>query len=107
MSQDLSSFGGLDMTKQWCNALVVPIMFVNSRHLYEHSTIGYVCPLRLAHHNNIPPQHGARFHFDVHYDEWSEYIAPVAYSLQEQQRIINWNTVRGLKLSGDGLTYIQ
>ena len=36
-----------------------------------------------------------------------KYIEPVAYSLQEQQRIVNWGTVRNLKFSGDGLTYMQ
>jgi len=80
-------FGCLVMTKQWCNALVVPTMCINSRY--------------------PPPQQGARFEFNIQYDEWSEYIEPVAYSVQEQQRIINWSTIRGLKFSGSGRTYIQ
>ena len=58
--------------------------------------------------NFPPPQEEARFGtITVHYDEWSEYIEPVAYSLQEQQRIVNWGAVRNLKFSGDGLTYMQ
>jgi hypothetical protein len=51
---DLNSFGCLDMTRQWCNALVVPTMCVNSRLPYEHSTIVCVCLLRLAHHDHTP-----------------------------------------------------
>jgi hypothetical protein len=41
------------------------------------------------------------------YDEWNEYIEPVAYSVQEQQRISNWNSIRNLRLSGNGLAYMQ
>ena len=55
-----------------------------------------------------PPQEGARFGtINVQYDEWSEYIEPVVNSMQEQQRIVNWSNVCGLKFSGDGLDYIQ
>ena len=58
--------------------------------------------------NFPPPQEGARFGtITAQYDEWSEYIEPVAYSLQGQQRIVNWNTVRNLTFSGEGLTYMQ
>ena len=58
--------------------------------------------------NFPPPQEGARFGtITAQYDEWSEYIEPVAYSLQDQQRIVYWNTVRNLTFSGEGLTYMQ
>ena len=58
--------------------------------------------------NFPPPQEEARFAtITVHYDKWSEYIEPVAYSLQEQQRIVNWGAVPNLKFSGNGLTYMQ
>ena len=53
---DLSSFGDLDMTKPWYSSLVVSTMCGNSRHLYEHDTIVCVCPIRLAHHDRIPPR---------------------------------------------------
>jgi len=43
-----------------------------------------------------PPQQGTRFEFNVQYDEWSEYVEPFAYSIQQQQTIINWSTIRGL-----------
>ena len=53
--------------------------------------------------NFPPPQEGARFGtITAQYDEWSEYIEPVAFSLQEQQRIVNWSTVRNLTFSGEG-----
>jgi hypothetical protein len=55
-----------------------------------------------------PPQQRARFgSISAQYDEWSDYIEPVAYSLRDQQRIVNWDTVRGLTFSGDGLTYVH
>ena len=57
--------------------------------------------------NFPPPQEGARFDTIIaQYDEWSEYVAPVAYSLQEQQRIVNWSAVQNLTFSGDGSLYI-
>ena len=58
---------------------------------------------------NFPlPQEGAQFGtITAQYDKWSEYIEPVAYSLQEHKRIVNWGAVRNLKFSGDGPSYIQ
>jgi hypothetical protein len=51
---------------------------------------------------------GARFGpITVEYDEWTDYIEPVAFSVQEQQRITNWSTLRSLKFSGNGLAYMQ
>jgi hypothetical protein len=43
---------------------------------------------------------------NVHYDAWSEYVAPTVYAL-DQQRIVNWTDVRGLTFSGAGLQYIN
>jgi hypothetical protein len=58
--------------------------------------------------NFPPPQQGARFgSITAQNDKWSEYIEPTAYSLREQQRIVNLNTVRNLTFSEDGLTYVQ
>jgi len=55
-----------------------------------------------------PAQAGARFGaINVQYDEWSEYIDPIVYSLHDQQLIQNWNNVRNLTFSGDGLVYMQ
>ena len=52
--------------------------------------------------------HGARFGLiTVEHDEWTEYIEPVAFSVQEQQRITNWSSLRSLKFSGNGLAYIN
>jgi len=51
---------------------------------------------------------GARFGLiTAEYDEWIDYIEPVAFSVQEQQRITNWSTLRSLKFSGNGLAYMQ
>jgi len=44
---------------------------------------------------------------NVHYDAWSEYVAPTVYALRNQQRIVNWTDVRGLTFSGAGLQYIN
>ena len=57
--------------------------------------------------NFPPPQQGARFEFNVQYDEWSEYVEPVAYSLQHQQMITNWHTIRGLQFTGSGQLYVN
>jgi hypothetical protein len=57
--------------------------------------------------NFPPPQQGARFEFTVQCDEWSEYVEPVAYSIQQQQTIVNWHTIRGLQFSGSGRTYVD
>jgi hypothetical protein len=103
------------MTKQWFSALAVLIMCDTSLQRYEHSTVLCVSPFRLTQHDRAPPrqrdsraQQGARFgSITAQYDEWSDYIEPTAYSLQEQQRIVNWNTVRNLTFSGEGLTYVQ
>jgi len=59
--------------------------------------------------NFLPPaQAGARFGaINVQYDEWSDYIDPIVYSLHDQQLIQNWNNVRNLTFSGDGLVYMQ
>jgi hypothetical protein len=44
---------------------------------------------------------------NVHYDAWTEYVAPTVYALRDQQRIVNWTDVRGLTFSGAGLQYIN
>jgi len=55
-----------------------------------------------------PAQQGARFGaINVDYDEWSEYIDPIIYSVQDQQLIRNWNNVTNLTFRGDGLAYLQ
>ena len=46
-------------------------------------------------------------HIHVQYDVWSEYEEPTVYALRDQQRIVNWNDVRGLTYSGDGLLYMR
>jgi len=55
-----------------------------------------------------PAQQGARFgEITVQYDEWSDYIDPIVYSVQDQQLIRNWNNVSNLTFSGTGLVYMQ
>ncbi len=59
---------------------------------------------------NFPPPRLTTAMFgpiNVHYDAWSEYVAPTVYALRDQQRIVNWTDVRGLTFSGAGLQYMN
>jgi hypothetical protein len=59
---------------------------------------------------NFPPPQRTTARFgpiNVHFDDWSDYGEPTIYALSEQQQIVNWGDVRGLRFSGDGLGYMQ
>jgi hypothetical protein len=54
--------------------------------------------------NFSPPERAtARFGpINVHFDDWSDYGEPTVYVSSEQQQIMNWGDVRGLRFSGAG-----